>query len=514
VIVQSVGSLQAVLRLADARADAAPSERLLVGGSNYYYDPQTYAALYRTQPNVRTVVDFIARNVAQLGIHVFRRISDTDRERLPDHQLADWLEHPTPFSTRYRLIESVMQDLGVFYNAYWLKIRERDRIGLQRLPPEQVLPIGGLVASWYQWRTLDGQIIELPASEVVCFSGYPGLLGLSPLETLRRTLCEDIAATDHREAFWRNAARIEGVIERPRESKTWSPEQVDSFRAQWRAKFAGHAGVGEVPILQDGMSFKSVAFSPRQAEYTTARKLTREEVAAAYHVPLPMVGILDHATFSNIREQHKQLYQDCLGPWLVYLAEEIERQLLIECTDQDRIYVEFNIAEKLTGSFEEQAASLHTLVGAPIMTRNEGRARLNLPKIDDPGADALVRPLNTTDTATSPSDTTPPVPVAAVDETALDAVHPVIERAWRRQAAVVGKGDDPDSRLAAFDDDRWTRELTTDLVPCYRAAGYDEHGARRRAARLAYIVNGDTRTMLATGVAAFSPHREASAYVP
>ena len=45
------------------------------------------------------------------------------------------------------------------------------------------------------------------------------------------------------------------------------------------------------------------------------RKLTREEVAAAYWIPPPMVGILDYANFSNVTEFHKMLYADALGPW-------------------------------------------------------------------------------------------------------------------------------------------------------------------------------------------------------
>jgi len=123
-----------------------------------------------------------------------------------------------------------------------------------------------------------------------------------------------------------------------------------------------------------------------------SRKLTREEVARSYHVPLPMVGILDHATFSNIVEQHKQLYQDCLGPWLEMMQQEIELQLLPDLPDRDRVYVEFNINEKLRGSFEEQAAQLQAGVGGPYMTRNEARARLNLPQVD--GGDELIVPLN------------------------------------------------------------------------------------------------------------------------
>jgi hypothetical protein len=59
--------------------------------------------------------------------------------------------------------------------------------------------------------------------------------------------------------------------------------------------------------------------------------------------------------------------------------EEIELQLLPDSRrHQPNVYVEFNLAEKMKGSFEEQATSLQTAVGAPWMTRNEARARQNL----------------------------------------------------------------------------------------------------------------------------------------
>ena len=58
------------------------------------------------------------------------------------------------------------------------------------------------------------------------------------------------------------------------------------------------------------------------------RRLTREECAAAYDVPPPVVGILDRATFSNITEQHIMLYQDTFGPWLTMIEETPQTQLI------------------------------------------------------------------------------------------------------------------------------------------------------------------------------------------
>jgi uncharacterized protein (DUF885 family) len=59
-------------------------------------------------------------------------------------------------------------------------------------------------------------------------------------------------------------------------------------------------------------------------QYIESRKLSREEAASAYFIPPPMVGILDHATFGNIEEQHKMLYQDTLGPHLQEIQQEMD----------------------------------------------------------------------------------------------------------------------------------------------------------------------------------------------
>lgn len=472
--------------------------------------PGTYAALYETQSNLRTVIDFMARNVAQLGVHAFRRISDTDRERLVDHDVIRWLSAPNPGTTQYRLIESLMKDLGIYYSAYWIKMRDRSGavVGLMRLPPERVEPVGYLIAESFLWTTPDNQVWEVPADEMVYFGNYSPsdpIKGISPIETLRRTLAEECASSGYRESFWTNAARLEGVIERPATAPKWTPDQKQSFREQWQARFAGQPG--QTAVLEDGMQFKPTSYSAKDSEYVDSRKLTREEVARAYHIPLPMVGILDYATFSNIKEQHKQLYVDSLGPWLKYLVNEFSRQLLPDASDRDRVYFEFNIAEKLAGSFEEQAAALQVLVGRPVMTANEGRARLNLPSMkDDPTADQLSAPLNHTSGfggTVNPSEATVPTAATAT----------VIRAAWNRQRKILDAVK-PAERAAAFDGERWDRELAADLVPVFLAAGYSGDAAAREALTLAGRVNADTRDRLMDRDTPFTAEREARLYEP
>jgi len=131
-------------------------------------------------------------------------------------------------------------------------------------------------------------------------------------------------------------------------------------------------------------------FSPRDAQYLESVQLAREIVCGAYGVPTGLLG-LGSSTYASLTEQNRQLYQNALAPWLTLIQEELEAQLLGEFDEPDA-YLEFMLADKLKGSFEEQAAVLQASVGAPYLTRNEARARLNLTSIE--GGDELVTPLN------------------------------------------------------------------------------------------------------------------------
>jgi HK97 family phage portal protein len=504
-IVQSGGELT---RLAKKPLRYASSSG---GGASFPGLGSSYAAIYATQSNVRTCVDFLSRNMAQIGLHGYRRVSDTDREHLsPDTSpLAKWIERPNPFTTAYGLMEGVMGDLGIYFNAYLWKLRvvvKQDfyeagvpfrageaRVMLVRLPPEEIWPDGYLMPRAYAWHTSEG-VKPLDANDVIAFRGYNPLdstVGLSPLETLRRLLATEEAAATNREAYWANASRIEGVIERPRDAPKWTRDQKQEWRRQWAERYQGPANAGLVPVLEDGMTWKATAFSSEQSEYIASRKLTREECASAYHIPLPMVGILEHATFSNIKEQHKQLYADTMGPWCQMVQQQFELGLLMEIDDPRQTYFEFNIAEKLKGSFEEQTSSLRVSVGRPFMTANEARARLNLPRIaDDPTADQLAAQQGGPAGSGAPMVASAAVPVD-------DTFARIVRASWERQASRVNK-EPRHARAEAFDVERAICELAEDLGPILgaRAVGY--------AGRIA----AETYKLLADGGDAFAESRE------
>lgn len=442
---------------------------------------QDYATIWRTQPQVRTVVGFLARNIAQLGLKVYRRRSDVDREQLRDHPLAVLLSSPGPHCTRYRLIDALVQDLGIYDNAYWLKVREVGQArALVRLDPRRTTPKGpnAFYADEFEYRGGQG-IQHFPRDQVVHFRGFnpdDARVGSSPIETLRAILAEEYQAAQYREQMWRNGARASGYLTRPVEAPEWSREARERFTMGWRNQYSGDGAlVGGTPILEDGMDFVSASVTPEQAQYLEARKLTREEVAAAYFVPPPMVGILDNATYSNITEQHRMLYQDTLGPWLQQLQQEIDLQLLSDFDDVDQVYTEFNLSEKLRGSFEQQATQLQTAVGAPYMTRNEARATLNMPQLAE--GDELITPLNVlVGGQASPTDSAPPPDAntapkmrskARVDAGQVSKAKGTLSSYFARQGQVIssriGAATGKPKLSDVYDESRWVGELSTDL---------------------------------------------------
>ncbi|MFE3853430.1 phage portal protein [Streptomyces griseorubiginosus] len=369
--------------------------------------PWEYETIWRTQPQVRTVIGFIARNIAQLGVHVFRRISDTDRERLRDHPLAQLLDEPLPKMTQYRFIERIVSDRALYDNYYGIKLKLNGRLRILSVPPTLIRPYGGNWIAPEYFETAGGR--QFGPDEVVHIHGYsPNDLtfGESPIESLRELILESSEAAKSRAQMWKGGSRLTGVLVRPADAPEWEAKDRRRFREMWRTFSQGGGAEGGTPILEDGMDYKPVGFNPEQAQYIEARKLTREEVAAAYYIPPPLIGILDHATYSNIKEQHAHLYQDTLGPWTVDLQQEFAAQILPDLPDNRDVYCEFNVEAKMRGDFESQAAAASTATGGPWMTRNEIRARNNLPRVE--GGDELIVPMNVTEGGlASPRDTAP-----------------------------------------------------------------------------------------------------------
>lgn len=449
-------------------------------------DMASPSSLWRTQPHLRTVVSFLARNTAQLGVHVFERLDETDRKRDRTSPVALSLQFPDAMMTTYDLIYALVGDLMLYDRAYWLVLPtpgERSPFTLRRLPPSWVERVPGDPFKVTEYTVaLDGRSVTVPASQILDFTGYSPSrpVGGSPtVEALRATLQEQVEAAKYRGQVWKRGGRVSAVLQRPKDAPQWSDAAREAFREDWYAKYTGNGSrAGGTPLLEDGMTLQRIDFNAQEQQFVEAAKLSLTTVAAAFHVNPTMIGQNDGANYSNVREFRRMLYGDTLGPLLAQIEARLNTFLIpMLGVDPTRFYVEFNIREKLEGSFDEQASALQTLIGGPVMTRAEGRARLNLPFIE--GADELIVPLNVVEGGqASPTDSgsqneKPKMAVSrmkarrtrvkAVDEAHAASVEDVVKAAFKRQEKAVR------SRLGAkadaewWDADRWDAELADDL---------------------------------------------------
>ncbi|MDV6304858.1 phage portal protein [Rhodococcus cerastii] len=363
------------------------------------------------QPAVRKVTSFIARNVASIPLHVYSREGDTDRRRVTNGPIASVLQAPAAGMTPMRFWRAVFLDL-LLRDRFCVTAHEKNgALVLTRLPARRVKfrsdEFGNVRVVRYTTR--GGEVIEFDAADCIYEVGYSprGSNGLSPIDTLREILAESSEAVAYRRSVWKNAARIPQVIERPAEAGKWTDEGWKRFSSQWTAFKRGGGNEGGTPILEDGMTVKEVtSFRPKDTLDLEGRKLTDAEVASAYFIAPELVGARE-GTYSNIESFRQMLYRDALGPWITIWEQALNSQLVPRWNGGRPLYVEANIESKLRGSFEESARILQASTGAPWLTRNEARARANLPAID--GADELVTPLNVIEGGqASPQDSAPP----------------------------------------------------------------------------------------------------------
>lgn len=435
--------------------------------------------LYRTQPHLRTVISFRARNVAQLGLHTYKRVSDTDRRRLRDNPVALLLGRPNSAMTTAELVHGIMSDRDLYDFAALRLVESADApsgFELWPIPPSWVQSQGGGTAwepSWVDVAYPNGRREKIPTKELLIFHGWnPGHpnRGASPIDALKDVLAEQIQANAYRQQVWQRAGRVGTVITRPA-GVPWSDSARERFSQEWRAKWAGNNGpeAGGDPILEDGMTLSRIGFSAKEDEWIEGVKLSLSTVAQVYHVNPTMVGILDNANYSNVKEFRRMLYGDSLGPDISAIEDRINTFLVPRVTDEDGVYVEFNIAEKLRGSFEEQAAAMQTAIGRPWMTADEGRALQNMTSLGGDAAE-LVTPLNVlVGGQASATDSAPPPkrgPVrtkARAGESYQEKVAEVLSRFFKRQSAAVLSALGSKAAGDWWDEDRWNRELSDDL---------------------------------------------------
>lgn len=457
--------------------------------------------LYATQSNLYSVVSFLSASVAQLPLKVYDRKAENVRVRNRDSAAAMLLYRPNGDQTQAEFIEALCTEYLLFGEALVWVLPDNSSSGYQlRIVPsdwvvERTCETNYAVKT-YKVRTQTGGTIDIDSKYIIAFRKYaPGSPASyqSPISALKQTLMEQIQADKFRTSLWRSSGRMNAYISRPANVTPWNKETrdawTDAFRKGWSA---GGSKSGTMPILEDGMEIKTYQFNSREAQFTEGKQLSREDVAAAYHVNPSLIWHTNTQTYASSKDNARALYAECLGPMLQIFQQRINAFLLPLIGADPNLYVEFDLEEKLKGSFEERASIIQSAVGGPWMTRDEARAMNNMPPLPDDEGKGVIVPLNvliggqaspqdsvadtyksapkmcacgkehvkkvvTTQESTEQIDTDP-------TEADTDEINEVLTNFFKRQEkSVLAKLGVKDATTPWWDKDRWDKELSDDL---------------------------------------------------
>lgn len=399
--------------------------------------------LYRRQPALRAVVSFLADNVAGVPLKCYVREGDADRPRDTESPLALLLSHPGDGMTTFELIRATTADLKLWGQALWYvhpSASAQSGWAIRYVPWAWVTNKetfdGFTPTSYHVVNPYTGIQSDLPADECVRFYGYhPGgaMESASPIEALKDVLSEQISAWEFRNGVWRNGGRVQQWISRPA-GVEWTPVARDRFAKSWKERFSGKGGTdtGGTPLLEDGMRLETTQLNAREAQWQEATRLAREDVAAVYHVNPSQIWHSESQTYASAKDNARALYADTLANDFALIEQRVNAQLVTMLgMDPRRNYCEFDLSAKLAASFEEQAGVLQSSVGGPWMTRNEARARMNLPAL--PGGDELIVPLNVTEGGLAAPNDTDPTKAAPLSDRM--AVAPEVSEAMAKAIA-------------------------------------------------------------------------------
>ena len=87
-----------------------------------YVKGMSASKLYETQPALRSVISFLADNVAGLPLKCYVRKPDGGRERDRDSSLALLLKNPNEWSTGHELIRATVSEYLLHDDSLWLTV--------------------------------------------------------------------------------------------------------------------------------------------------------------------------------------------------------------------------------------------------------------------------------------------------------------------------------------------------------------------------------------------------------
>ncbi|MNF81467.1 Phage portal protein [compost metagenome] len=147
----------------------------------------------------------------------------------------------------------------------------------------------------------------------------------------------------------------------------------------------------KVPMLDEGMKYKSITISPAEAQFLETNNAGVLEICRWLNIAPHKLKDITSGTYSNIYQQSIEHVQDSMMPRVISREQELNNKLF-SVKEAGVIYTKFNLAVLLRGDLEMKQKFYTSMVYAGIYTRNEVRALEDMNPID--GLDEILQPVN------------------------------------------------------------------------------------------------------------------------
>lgn len=188
--------------------------------------------------------------------------------------------------------------------------------------------------------------------------------GHSPLQAVMREVAIDSETANWQKTSLQNMLVPPGVFtttEKVFLSKTQLEETQDRLRSEYQGSLRARQ-----PMLLGGLEWKPLAMSPQELDFLKSGKINAERICAAYGVPLPLAGIIDKATYNNIRELRSVFWEDTATPFVKYLSDGLAHGLSLTFGEQLTIRPDMSRVEAMLPLIEKKVGICKDLFGMGV----------------------------------------------------------------------------------------------------------------------------------------------------
>lgn len=168
--------------------------------------------------------------------------------------------------------------------------------------------------------------------------------GLSPLASVRNEMRVNIGASENTASTLENWGVPPGAWVAPKGADI-SPQDQRLITRALKA-LRGPRNQGKTPVLPEGLDWKPLSLTPKDAEWLAARKVSRMTVCAAMGVPLVLAGDDDGSSvYGDLRDAERVFWRNTMIPELDWIADGFNSWLVPDFAKDKHILVAFDYSQ-------------------------------------------------------------------------------------------------------------------------------------------------------------------------